>query len=414
MLHYSLTLALLLTVSGKIFLQPRQTIWLWPSAQQSSSRGTVSKNLSQGASFDDLREKGFSALYNLDYKTARDNFDAMRKLNPQHPAAYFYLAANTWIETLYSTRRLQSALYNEDSFYAPGEDKVDQKSDQQFHDWINKAIFAARERVKNSQRDVEALYYLGATYGLRAGYEASVERSFLRAARDGRRAVGYHKEVISLDKNYADAYLSIGLYDYVVGTLPWSIKSILEIFGVRGSRTDGLKELQTAVAKGRYANDDAAVILIAIYRREKNYGEALKLLEGLVPKYPQNYLFSVERAELLGRMGRSNEAYAIFEQVLKIEPPEVDLVHYQYGQLLFDRAEFARAGEQFGAVTKTQGASPALISLALLRRGQAYDALGLHDEAIKQYQAVLDRPNVFDSQIQATRYKKKPYTPENK
>src|SRR5262249_44798551 len=147
--------------------------------------------------------------------------------------------------------------------------------------------------------------------------------------------------------------------------------------GLRGSREQGLKDIQTAMTKGKYTCDDARSILIALYQREANYSEALKLLEELALKYPQNYLYSLERADALGRMGKTNESYAAFDQILKNERAKAvaDLIYYQYGELLFDNGEFPRAVEQFMEVTKTPQANSTLVSRAHLQQGRALDAM---------------------------------------
>jgi tetratricopeptide (TPR) repeat protein len=338
----------------------------------------------------------------------------MIKLDPEHPAGYLYLATTQWLTILYSMRRLQSELYNNDSFYAPEEEKVDPKLDLQFREAIYKAFLVARVRLRKNPNEVEGLYYLGAAYGVRASYEASVARRFFRALSDGSRGVDNHRKVLKLDPNYADAYLSIGLYDYILGTLPWSIKGLLRLGGQKGNRKQGLKEIQIAMTEGRYTSDDARSVLIALYQREANYSEALKLLEELAFKYPQNYLFRLERAVALGRIGKSNESYDAFDQVLKNERAQAaaDLIHYQFGELLFDDGEFSRAIEQFEAVTKTPQANSTLVSRAHLRQGEALDAMNQRSAALEQYNIVLTLENVFDLHNLARRYMKRPYAPE--
>src|SRR5690242_10591468 len=58
---------------------------------------------SDAAEFDRLRTEGFDAVYNIDYKTAREKFQQMTRIAPDHPAGYVYLANNLWLETLYQS-----------------------------------------------------------------------------------------------------------------------------------------------------------------------------------------------------------------------------------------------------------------------------------------------------------------------
>src|SRR5262249_37166471 len=147
---------------------------------------------------------------------------------------------------------------------------------------------------------------------------------------------------------------------------------------------------------------------------QKNYREALKLLEELTVKYPRNYLYGLDRAAALGRMDMGCESYAAFDQILNNDRAQalVDLIHYKYGEALLASGEFARASEQFIAVTETPRADSALVSLARLGQGQSLDAMGQRASALEQYQIVLAREDVFDSHDRAHRYEKRPYSPE--
>src|ERR1700749_2601528 len=51
--------------------------------------------------FEQLRDSGFEALYNLDYREARADFSELARLFPQHPAGPQYLASALMFETLY-------------------------------------------------------------------------------------------------------------------------------------------------------------------------------------------------------------------------------------------------------------------------------------------------------------------------
>lgn len=394
-----LALAFLLTLGLHSFA-PSQS----PAPRAASSADTLEA----------LRATGITALYNLDYAVARTKFEEMVKLAPDHPAGHYYLATNHWLSLLHSMRRLQIGLYADDAFFAGNADLIDPQLEREFRDAVTKAINVSQARVRANRNDVVGLYYLGAAYGMLASYEATATRNFRSALRNGDRGVEYHRKVVKLDPHFADAYLSIGLYDYMVGKLPWLVRWGLRLVKASGNRQRGLAEIRQAMEQGKYVNDDARIVLIALYQREENYGEARKLLEELSTKYPQNYLFRIERAVALEQVGQSCESYAAFEQLLKDERAQgaADLIHYRYGEVLLKGGAFARAREHFEAVAKAPQQDPALASLAHLRHGQALDALGQHADAREQYQLVLRRANAFDSHNQARAYRESPYTPQ--
>jgi tetratricopeptide (TPR) repeat protein len=182
------------------------------------------------------------------------------------------------------------------------------------------------------------------------------------------------------------------------------------IAGIRGNKERGIEELRMAAEKGLYNNDDAAVMLLAVYQREGKPQEALPLLEKLMAKYPRNFLIRLEMASTLNRLHRASEAYDIFESLLQDNSTDAeDLIHYQYGESLAGNREYLRASNQFTAVTQTAGADPDLVTWSLLRSGQTLDLAGQREKAVERYRQVLTRPNVYDSREQASRGIKKPF-----
>jgi hypothetical protein len=367
-----------------------------------------------------LRREGNAALYNLDYATARAKFEEIKKRAPHHPAGDLYLATVVWLEHLNRSRRLQTSLYqNESSFYAGADkakednegDVVDREVDRAFRARMAQAKTKALALVARDKHDADAQYFLGAFYGVMAGYEASTARKFFAAMRNGSRSVDAHEKVLKLKPDYYDAYLSVGMYDYIVGTLPFAYKAVAALAGIRGNKQRGISRLQTIVEKETATADDARVMLLAIYQNEKRYQDALAILEQLSGKYPRSYLIKLEKAYTLVSLKRASDAYAAFEELLTdpAAAPAVDLVHYQYAEALALNKEHQRAAEHFLEVPKAKGADQNLATLALLRAAQVYDLAGQRNDAVAQYKAVLARPNVYDTREQAEKGLKQPF-----
>src|SRR5262245_49409625 len=372
-----------------------------------------------------LRHEGNEALYNMDYATARAKFEEIKKIIPLHPAGDLYVATVIWLEHLNKSRRLQTSLYkNESSFYAGAEnakedtegDAVDPAVDRAFRDRMAQAKTKALALVAKNKNDTDALYFLGAYYGVMAGYEASTARKFFGAMRNGSRSVDTHQKVLMLNPEYYDAYLSVGMYDYIVGNLPFAYKALAAIAGVRGNKQRGITRLQTIIEKNAATADDARVLLLAIYQNEKRYNDALALLEQLNVKYPNSYLLKLETASTLITLNRTKDAFNTFESLLHdpAAATAVDLVHYQYAEALARNKEYSRAADHFLAVPQAKGGDANLATLSLLRAAQIYDLTGQRNEAISQYKAVLTRPNVYDTRQQAEKGLKHPFVEKEK
>jgi tetratricopeptide (TPR) repeat protein len=377
------------------------------SSPQTDHQASVSE-------FDRLRIEGFNAVYNIDYNTARERFLQMTRLAPDNPAGYVYLANNLWLETLYQGRRLTTSVYTGGSFYAQDkeEDEVDPKRDREFNDLIRQALAATRARLAKDPKDVEALYYNASALGIRAAYATSVKRSFMRSIGDANESIKIQRKVIKLDPEYIDAYLSIGLYEYVIDSLPGGFKFLARLAGLKGSKEKGIEHLESVTTKGKYGADDARVVLLGIYSKENKLDRALEILTYLTKQYPRNYLFGVERASMLYRTGHAEEGGRAFGDLLRNErvaAQAADLVNFQWGETLEARQDHRGAIARYKEVQLWPKSEGSLVSLSHLHMGEALDALGRRDEAMAEYQVVLKRENIFDSHKLATQYVKKPY-----
>jgi tetratricopeptide (TPR) repeat protein len=376
---------------------------------------------SERAKFETLRIAGSEALYNLDYEKARKHFKEMAAAFPSYPAGPQFLADTLLIETLYQTRRLQASLYNSDSFYSKNEDKADPRLVDEFRTWTRLARQLAEARLKQYPLDTEALYFLGATEGLKASFEETVERRHFAALKDGNDAVDKHREVIKLDPSYRDAEITIGLYDYTVGALPLPVKIAAGVFGHRGSKKRGIATIERVSKEGNWVREDAKTLLIMLYSREKRFTEAVAIARELGAKYPRNYLYKLEAADaLVGQAALEreanhatattvveSEAFATFESLLRDKTLRetagraLDLIHFKYGEALMTAGLHDRAAKEFMAAAQVPGAQEGLATMAYLNAGRALDLIGKRNDALTQYRAVLARPNVYDAHEQA-------------
>ncbi len=382
--------------------------------------------------FEALRRSGLDALYNIDYDKAEHDFKEIVRLMPNHPGGYQLLAARVWIKTLYESRRLQSSLYSSESFYTNGDDKVDPKIVTEFRNLTREARRLAEAKLKQEPKNVEALDFLANTEGLKASFEEAVERRHFAALRDGNDAVKHHREVLKLDPTYIDAQITIGLYEYVVGSLPLPVKILAGATGYRGSKKRGLAMLEQVAKEGRWAQDDAKSVLILLYTREKRFADVLKLTRELSAKYPRNYLLRLETADALvglagqkrkvkdlaGAVQAEKEAFAVFDELLRdrnvrdTAARALDLIHFKYGEVLLTAGYHERAAREFLAATKVASAEAGLVTMAHLYAARAYDVAGKREEALAQYKTVLARPNVYDAHDEAKRGLQKAYKAE--
>jgi len=249
------------------------------------------------ARLDALRAEGYEALYNLDYDTARSRFKKMIELAPDHPAGAQCYASSLWVQQLNEAWKLKATLYSDKS--TDDKSRVDRKQSEEFRRWTRQAKQLSQARLRKDPKDVEALYFLGAAEGLEAAYAAGIERKFMPAFRSGQDAVEHHRAVLKLAPDFHDAELTIGLMNFVIGSLPLPTKMLAATMGVRGSKKRGLEALERVAKEGKWAHDLARMLLIDLYRREKRFADAAEMARQLAEKYPRNNLFKLQMTDAL-------------------------------------------------------------------------------------------------------------------
>jgi tetratricopeptide (TPR) repeat protein len=368
------------------------------------------------------------ALFNLDYERARQLSTQICREFAAHPACPLSLASLLWIEEMNESRRLQSSLYSSKSFYSKTEDKVKPKLIEDFRAYILQAKRLAGVRLKQNKEDTEALYYLGTAEGLNAAFSATIQRSFMSALRDGSRSVGHHRQVLRLDPNYLEAELTVGLYEYAVSCLPLPVKLLVSLGGVRGSKKRGIETLERVARLSPRAGDDARVLLITIFKREKRYAEALKYARELSGNYERNYLFKMEVADALMLRAASDrkarmeteavsaerEALAIYDGLIRDRKSAgsstpFDLIHFRYGEALLAARQPERASLEFRAAIREPRAEEGIASMAYLRNAQALDMAGKRKEALEEYRSVLKRPDTYNTHEDAKKGLREPF-----
>ena len=147
---------------------------------------------------DELRNQGFQNLFNMRYQESKADFEAIIQAHPDHPAGYIYMGYAIWLNYLADLRRLQTNVYNKNNafFDTRTEDKADVKVDAEFRKNMNKGVELAEGQIKKNKNDLQAVYYLGVAKNILAGYEATVNRSFFSALRNGSKGVDLHQYLI--------------------------------------------------------------------------------------------------------------------------------------------------------------------------------------------------------------------------
>lgn len=369
-----------------------------PSQTQSATRsiGSVSSSPSLTISASDpLFDSAADHFYNMDYDRAIQEFQKILDRRPNDPSAVNHMLSTILIRELYRMGAINTGEYSNDSFIGQAHRPADPKIKEQIKQLVERAEGLEEQQLKGDPNNVEALYARGVTRAQFSLYTALVERAWFSALRNAVGARHDHERVLELDPNYVDARLVVGAHNYVMGSLPWSVKVAVALVGLSGSKEKGLEYLhQVADSKGENSVD-AKVVLALFLRREHRYDDARAFMHDLAGKYPRNYLFPLEEANLLRSSGHTGEAATIYRKVWQNgREGKYANLHYEIsawglGELLRSEKDYSGAASAYELVSQVSDADPETLQKANLAAGEMYDLLQKRDLAMKKYQTVL-------------------------
>jgi tetratricopeptide (TPR) repeat protein len=337
----------------------------------------------------------FNHFYNLDYDRAVQEFEQVLARHPDDPFAVNHLLTATLFRELYRMGVLNTGEYANDTFISAPHRPADPKIKLQINDLVKRALQLEEKRLAPNPNDVEALYARGVTRAQFATYTALIERAWFSALRNAVGARRDHERVLELSPSTTEAKLIVGAHNYVVGSLPWGVKAAASMIGLGGNKDKGLQYLKECSRGNGESGIDAQILLAVFLRREHRYDEALPIVRGLVPRFPQDVLLALEEGHLLRAAGRNEEAAAVYRKIWQAgKEGHYPGLHYEVaalslGDLLRGEKDYSGAAAAYEQVSQAPQPDSEALQKANLGAGEMYDLLQKRDLAMAKYQAVL-------------------------
>jgi tetratricopeptide (TPR) repeat protein len=361
----------------------------------------------------------FEHFYNLEYDQAIPLLREECNQRPNDPSAHNHLATAILYREMFKVGALESELVSKsNAFLRLPKMKPTPEAGREFDDSVAKAVQLAEAQLAENPRNTDALYALGISHGLKANYNFLVRKAWRDALRDVTAARKLHSKVVEIDPDYIDARLTLGIHDYLVGSLPFTYRMLGFLAGFHGDREGGIRTLKMVAEKGRRNRYDAEIFLAGIYRRERRAGEAIPLLKHLTGRFPRNYLLRLEMAQMYSDMGDKQQALAAVREVEDLKKantpgfaslPEEKIAYYK-GTILFWYNDLDQALVEMQRVAvKSDELDLNTGILAWMRVGQIYDLKGKHAEAVDAYKRSIALAPESDAAREPKRYIASPY-----
>lgn len=355
--------------------------------------------------FQEQARVGLNRLYDMDFGAANEIFLGISVRYPDHPVGPYLQTLLPW--------------------WAIQLEPDDTSQDDLVFDGMDRVIDLCEERLDKNPDDLDALFFEAGAHALRGRLHAD-RGNYLRAARDGRKALKDLQEVVRRDPDNDDLYFGLGLFDYLADVVPrqyFILRPFARLFP-KGNKAKGITELERAMHKGQFTAAEAAYALLQIhFVFEKDYQASLRYATWLRARHPDNSIFHLYEGRIWEQLGRFREASQVFQEVLdrhdKGQTGYTDAMAEQALYVLarlemWQRRPAAALAyiERLESLTAHRPIVTEYKALGRLRKGMALDALGHRQDAIRCYRDVLAMHGYegdSDVRSRAKGYLKQPY-----
>jgi hypothetical protein len=243
--------------------------------------------------------RGYRQMYDLNFDEAHKTFGEWEREHPADPigpvsnAAAYLFAEFDRLNILHSEFFVDNSIFHRRPKVTP-DPGVRQAFDQE----LDKSAGLAEKILAQTPDEPDALFAKILTLGLRADYEALIERRDFDALKVIKNSRATAEKLLMIQPNYYDAYLAIGVENYLFSLKPAPVRWILQAGGAEADRDRGVEDLRLTAEKGRYLNPYARLLLAVAALRNKDLARARELLGSLAREFPHNRLYAQELAHL--------------------------------------------------------------------------------------------------------------------
>lgn len=242
---------------------------------------------------------GYQEMYNLNFDAAHKTFAEWEHAHPGDPlgpvsnAAAYLFAEFDRLNILHSEFFVDSGM-----FHRRPKVTADPAVRQAFNGELDKSATLSDQILQRLPEDADALFAKILTLGLRADYEALIERRDFDALKVIKDSRAMAEKLLTIQPNYYDAYLAVGVENYLFSLKPAPVRWILQASGAATDRNKGVQDLRLTAEKGSYLSPYARLLLAVAALRDKDIPKARDLLAALAHEFPHNRLYAQELAHL--------------------------------------------------------------------------------------------------------------------
>jgi len=242
---------------------------------------------------------GYLEMYNLQFADAHQTFAEWAKSHPEDPLAPTSDGAAYLFSEFDRLGVLQSQLFVDDGkFKKRKRPDADPAVGAAFNQDLDKSDRLADAVLAKDPRNRDALLAKVLNQGMRGDYAALIQKRDLASLGYMKNAGVIAERLLAVDPHCYDAYLAVGVENYMLGLSAAPVRWVLRLYGAETNKQDGIEKLQLTAEKGHYLLPFARLLLAVAAMRDHNNTEARDLLENLAEAFPNNDLYRKELARI--------------------------------------------------------------------------------------------------------------------
>ncbi|MCX6624347.1 MAG: hypothetical protein NTY38_25450 [Acidobacteria bacterium] len=246
-----------------------------------------------------LLDEGFHQMYNLQFADAHRTFAVWQQMHPGDPMGPVSDAAAYLYSEFDRLKILQSEFFaTNDGFFNIRKQAADPTVKANFEAALARSAQLAKVILDRSPKDSNARFAEVLRMGLRSDYLAMVEKRYMAALAQVKESRVLAEGLLAEHPDYYDAYLAVGVENYVLSLKPAPLRWVLRLSGAQTDRKLGVERLRLTAERGRYLMPYARLLLAVAALRDKDQGKARQTLAWLAGEFPRNHLYREELAKL--------------------------------------------------------------------------------------------------------------------
>ena len=244
-------------------------------------------------------EESFELMYELKFAAARDRLRLCREEDSEEPLCAAAEAASYLFEEFNQQGVLTSTFFRNDKRLLGGiAGAPDKERAAAFLEANRRARTMAELRLASRPRAADALLTLVVTDGMQSDFAALITKRQVESVGLMRRAENEAAALLQVEPDNGDAYVALGIANYIIGCMPAFKRIVLWLDGIHGDRQTGMEQLQVAATRGHYLKPLAKSMLALAAERERQFDLARSLFADLNQEFPDQPVFARELALL--------------------------------------------------------------------------------------------------------------------